>query len=71
MTSNFVDVVIALILIFCHIGSGMPYLHIFVREIVALLGAMTDKWVRNLFCGQNQKISNDQVKFAAKNITKN
>ena len=30
---------------FTAIGSGMPYLHIFVEEIVALLGAMADKWV--------------------------
>ena len=29
----------------CHIGTGMPYLHIFVEDIVALLGVMTDKWV--------------------------
>ena len=29
------------------------YLRIFVEDIVALLGAMTDKWVRKLFCGRN------------------
>ena len=32
----------------CHIDSGMTNLRIFVEENVALLGAMTDKWVKNL-----------------------
>ena len=49
MTPNFVAVVIVLLPVCCHIGSGMPNLRIFVEEIVALLDAMTDKWVKNLF----------------------
>ena len=44
MTPNAVVVVNVLLRIFCHIGSGMPYLRIFVEDIVASLGAMTDKW---------------------------
>ena len=32
---------------------GMPYLYIFVKEVVTLLGAITDKWVWTLVCGQN------------------
>ena len=40
MTSNFVVVVNVLLPICCHIGSGMPYLCIFVEEIVLLLGQM-------------------------------
>ena len=46
----------------------MTNLRIFVEDIVALLGAMTDKWVRKRVCGRNLKITNDQVKFATKNI---
>ena len=46
----------------------MPYLCIFVEEVVTLLGAITYKWVCTLVCGQNSNISNDQVKVAAKNI---
>ena len=46
----------------------MPYLCIFVEEVITLLGAITDKWVWTLVCGQNSNISNDQVKAAAKNI---
>ena len=49
----------------------MPYLLIYGKEIVALSGAITDKWVIQLFCGQNKKTSNDQVKFAAKSINAN
>ena len=45
MTPNFVVIVNVLLPICCHIGSGMPYLHIFAEEIDALLGAMTDKCV--------------------------
>ena len=29
----------------CRIGSGMPYLWIFVEEVAPFLGAMADKWV--------------------------
>ena len=66
MTPNFVVVVNVLLPICCHIWSCLPYLHIFVEEMAALLGALTDKWVWKLFCRQNSKISNGQVKFAAK-----
>ena len=45
MTLNFVFFVNVLLSICCHNGSGMPNLRIFVEDIVALLGAMTDKWV--------------------------
>ena len=45
MTHSFVVDVNVLLPIGCHIGSGMPNLGIFVEDIVALLGAMTDKWV--------------------------
>ena len=45
MTPNFVVVVSVLLPICCHIGWGMPYLCIFVEEVVTLLGAITDKWV--------------------------
>ena len=37
MIPNFVVVVNVLMPVCCHIGSGMPYLHIFVEEIDALL----------------------------------
>ena len=45
MTPNFVAVVSVLLPICCHIGLGMLYLYIFVREVVTLLGAITEKWV--------------------------
>ena len=45
MAPNFVVVVSVLLPICCHIDSGMPYMCIFVEEVVPLLGAMTDKWV--------------------------
>ena len=32
---------------------GMPYLCIFVEEVVPLLGAMADKLVLTFVCGQN------------------
>ena len=38
------------------------------EDIVTLLDAVTNKWVRKLVCGPDQDIRNDQVKFAAKNI---
>ena len=54
MTHNFVVVVNVLLSICLHIGSGMPNLRIFVEDIVALLGAMTDnKLVLKLICGAN------------------
>ena len=37
----------------------MPNLRIFVEDIVALLGAMSDEWMRKLVCGRNKKLSND------------
>ena len=45
MTPNFVVFVSVLLPICCHIGWGMPYLCIFVEEVVTLLGAITDKLV--------------------------
>ena len=45
MMPNFVVVVNVLMPMCHHIGLGMPNLHIFVEEIVALLGTMTDKWM--------------------------
>ena len=45
MTPNFVAVVIFLLPICGQICQGMPYLYIFVEEVVPLLGTMTDKWV--------------------------
>ena len=62
----FVVGVNVLLPICCHIGMGMPYLCIFVEEIVTLLGAITEKWVWTLVCGLNKNISNVQVKVAAK-----
>ena len=43
MTPNFVVFVSGLLPIRCHICWGMPYLRIFVEEVVT--GAITDKWV--------------------------
>ena len=45
MTLNFEVFVSVLLQNCCHIGWGMPYLCIFVEEVVTLLGAITDKWV--------------------------
>ena len=45
MTPNVVVFVSDLLPIWCHIGWGMSYLCIFVEEVVALLGAITDKLV--------------------------
>ena len=44
----------------------MPNLRIFVEDIVTLLVAMTDIWMKKKkrVCGRHQKLSNDQVKFA-------
>ena len=49
----------------------MPYLCIFVEEVVTILGAITDKLVSTLVCGRNENMSNDQVKVSAKNISAN
>ena len=44
MIPNFIVVVNVLLPFFCcHIGLGMPYMCIFVREVVTLLGAITEK----------------------------
>ena len=53
MAPNFVVVVCVLLPICCHIGWGMPYLCIFVEEVVMFLGAIIDKWVWTLVYGQN------------------
>ena len=45
MTLNCAVVVSVLLPISCHIGSGMPYQCVFVEEVVALLGALNEKWV--------------------------
>ena len=42
---NFVVFVSVLLPIYCHIAWGIPYLRIFVEEVVTFLGAITDKWV--------------------------
>ena len=69
MTPDFVVVVNVLLLLSCHIGSGMPYLHIFVVDIVALLGAMTDKWMRKLvYVVRIRKYQCNQITLATKNI---
>ena len=55
----------------------MPYLCIFVEDIVSLLGAITDKWVLTLVCGRNKIISiagkgcskNTKVKFIASQLS--
>ena len=54
MTPNFVVFASVLLPIYCHIGSELPYMFIFVEDDVALLGAMPDKWAWTLLvCGQN------------------
>ena len=45
MTPYYVVVVGVVLPMYCHIGSSMPYLYIFVEEVVAFLGTMTDKWI--------------------------
>ena len=61
------EVIVNVLLPVCfHIGSGMPILRIFVQYSVVLFGAITDKWVLKHVCCKNQKISDDQVKFATK-----
>ena len=48
------------------LGPVCQNLGIFAEDIVALLGAMTDKCVRELVYGRIKKLSNKQVKFATK-----
>ena len=38
MTPNFVVIVSVLLPIYCHIGSGVQYLCIFVEDVVDILG---------------------------------
>ena len=45
MTPNFVAAVSVLLPICGHICQGMPYLCIFVEEVVPLLGTMTEQLV--------------------------
>ena len=52
MTPNFEAVVSVLLPICGHICQGMPYLCIFVEEVVQFLGTITEKWVLTLVCGQ-------------------
>ena len=52
MTPNFVAAVNVSLPICCHIGSGMPNMHVFVEVIVALLDAMPDKLERLVY-GRN------------------
>ena len=61
MTLNFEVVFSVLLQIWSQIYRGMPYLCIFVEEVVQLFGAMTDKFVLNFVCGRNLNISNDLV----------
>ena len=68
MTPHFVAAVSILLPIYCHIGLGMPYLCFFVLEVVTLLGAITEKWVRVFVCGLNKNSSDDEVKVSAKHI---
>ena len=51
--TNFVVVVSVLQPFCCQIGSGMPYLCIFVEEVVPLSGAITHKCLLILVCGRN------------------
>ena len=66
MTPIFVVVVSVLLPICCHIGWGMPYLGIFVEEVVTSLGAFTDKWVLTPVFNRKKNLSNDQVKGCSK-----
>ena len=44
-TPYFVVVVGVVLPIYCHIGSGMPYLYVFVEEVAVILGTMNNKRV--------------------------
>ena len=48
MTPNFVVFVSVLLPIGCHIGWGMPYLYIFVEDVVTLLGQLLINWCEKL-----------------------
>ena len=53
MALNFEAVVSVLLQSFGPIFRGMPYLCIFVEEVVPFLGEMTDKLVLTFVCGRN------------------
>ena len=53
MTPNFEAVVSVLLPICGQICQGMPYMCIFVEEVIHFLGTMTEKWVWTLVCGRN------------------
>ena len=65
MTPNFVAVVSVLLPICCHIGLVMPYLCIFVAEVVTLLGAILTNGCEHMSV-VGIRTSNDQVRVAAK-----
>ena len=66
MAPNFEAGVSVFLQMYGQICRGMPYLGIFVEEIVQLLGALTDQLVLTSVCGRNYNSSNDLVKVAAK-----
>ena len=66
MAPNFEAVVSVLLQLCGQICRGVPYPCIFVEKVVPFLGTVTDKLVLTFVCGQNQNISNDLVKVAAK-----
>ena len=66
MAPNFEAVFSVLLQICSQIYRTMPYLCIFVEEVVPLLEAMTDKLVLTFVCGRNSNIRNDLVKDASK-----
>ena len=53
MAPNFEAVFSVLLQICTQIYWGMPYLCIFIEEVVPLLGAMTEKQVLTFVCGRN------------------
>ena len=52
-------------------GCGMLYLHLFVEEGFALLGALTIQGDVKLACVKSKTVSNDHAKLAAKDIKSN
>ena len=65
MARNFVIAASFLLLICCHIGWGMPYLH-FCWGSYHVIRCITDNWVWTLVCCRHKNVSNDQVKDATK-----
>ena len=66
MAPNFEAIESVLLQMCGQICRSLPYLCIFVVEVVPLLGEMTDKLVLTFVCGRNLNISNDLVKVSAK-----